>query len=294
MKKNFKRRDILKTAGVTGAVAMTAGLTNCVSKAEETLDEALKSRIKHSVCAWCYGDIPFEELCAFSQEIGLQSIEIIESDKWEVLKKYDLTCAMGSVKTAGIQVGWNDLSQHDRLIKLYEETIPVAAELGVPTIIAFSGNRNGMDDQQGLENCVTGLQKIMPLAEKYKVNVMMELLNSKVDHKDYMCDRTPWGVELVNNVKSDRFKLLYDIYHMQIMEGDVMATIRDNHEHIGHYHTGGVPGRNEIDDSQELFYPAIVKAILDTGYKGFLGQEFIPKRKDKLASLEQGVRICDV
>jgi hydroxypyruvate isomerase len=151
-----------------------------------------------------------------------------------------------------------------------------------------------MSDEQGLENCTTGLKKLMKSAEKHKVTVIMELLNSKVDHKDYMCDHTAWGAELCKRVGSDNFKLLYDIYHMQIMEGDVIRTIKDNQQYIAHYHTGGVPGRNEIDESQELYYPAIMKAIVDTGYKGFVGQEFIPKREDKLASLKQGVQICDV
>ena len=170
----------------------------------------------------------------------------------------------------------------------------MAAAAGYNQIICFSGNRNGMDEEQGLENAAIGLRKLMPIAEKYKVNVVMELLNSKVDHKDYMADHTEWGVALADKIGSDRFKLLYDIYHMQIMEGDVIATIRKYHSYISHYHTGGVPGRNEIDETQELYYPAIMKAIIETGYKGFVAQEFIPKREDALASLKQGVEICDV
>jgi hydroxypyruvate isomerase len=158
----------------------------------------------------------------------------------------------------------------------------------------FSGNRDGMSDEEGLEHCVTGVKRITPIAEKHGVTVCMELLNSRVNHPDYMCDRTPWGVELVKRVGSERFKLLYDIYHMQIMEGDIIATIRDNQAYIGHYHTGGVPGRHEIDETQELYYPAIMRAIVETGYQGFVGQEFIPARPDKLASLRQGVAICDV
>src|SRR5215471_1183805 len=174
------------------------------------------------------------------------------------------------------------------------KSTPIVAEHGYPNIICFSGNRDGMSDEQGLENCATGLKRIAPIAEKHKVNVCMELLNSRHDHKDYMCDHTAWGVELVKRVGSERFKLLYDIYHMRIMEGDLIAHIRESHQYYAHYHTGGVPGRGEIDDSQEINYPAVMRAIIETGFKGFVAQEFVPKRADVLASLRQGVQICDV
>jgi hydroxypyruvate isomerase len=210
------------------------------------------------------------------------------------LKKHDLVCAMVSGVPGGITSGLNRLENHDKIVAFFEKTTPIVAEHGYPNIICFSGNRDGMSDEKGLENCAIGLKRIAPIAEKNKVTVCMELLNSKVNHKDYMCDHTPWGVELVKKVGSERFKLLYDIYHMQIMEGDLIATIRSSHSHIGHYHTGGVPGRAEIDDSQEINYPAVMKAIVETGFKGFCAQEFIPKRKDVLASLKQGVEICDV
>lgn len=194
----------------------------------------------------------------------------------------------------GIEKGFNDPQYHDELVKSYSEIFPKVAQAGYDKIICFSGNRNGMTDEQGLENCVTGLKKLMKAAEDNKVTMVMELLNSKVNHKDYMCDRTAWGVELCKRVGSERTKLLYDIYHMQIMEGDVIRTIKDNHTYIAHYHTGCVPGRNEIDETQELFYPAIMRAIVETGYTGFVGQEFIPSRKDPIASLKQGVEICDI
>jgi hydroxypyruvate isomerase len=194
----------------------------------------------------------------------------------------------------GITKGLNRVENHDKIVEFFEKTTPIVADHGYPSIICFSGNRAGMSDEQGLENCAIGLKRIAPIAEQYKVNVCMELLNSKHDHKDYMCDHTPWGVELVKRVGSERFKLLYDIYHMQIMEGDMIATIRASHQYIAHYHTGGVPGRGEIDDTQEINYPAVMKAIIDTGFKGFCAQEFIPKRPDALASLKQGVEICDV
>jgi hydroxypyruvate isomerase len=193
----------------------------------------------------------------------------------------------------GISDGLNRIENHQKIADYFEHTIPIVAKAGFQNIICFSGNRRGQADEQGLENCAVGLKKMVGLAEKHKVNLVMELLNSKVNHADYQCDKTHWGVELCKRVGSERFKLLYDIYHMQIMEGDVIRTIRENHQYIAHYHTGGVPGRNEIDESQELHYPAIMKAIVDTGFKGYVAQEFIPKR-EPLASLRQGVQICDV
>jgi len=194
----------------------------------------------------------------------------------------------------GIVDGFNDPKLHDELIASYEAIFPKLAAAGLNKVICFSGNRKGLDDEQGIQNCAQGLKRLMKSAEKHKVTMVMELLNSKVDHKDYQCDHTAWGAELCKAVGSENFKLLYDIYHMQIMEGDVIRTIKDNYQYIAHFHTGGVPGRNEIDETQELNYPAIMKAIADLGYKGFVAQEFIPKREDKLASLRQGVQICDV
>ena len=194
----------------------------------------------------------------------------------------------------GINSGLNRLENHDKIVEFMELTLPAAAEFGAPNVICFSGNRKGLDDEKGLENCAIGLKRIAPIAEKHKVTVIMELLNSKRTHQDYQCDFTKWGVELVRRVGSERFKLLYDIFHMQIMEGDVCDTIKENHQSIAHYHTGGVPGRNEIDDTQELNYPRIMRAILETGFKGFVAQEFVPKRSDAIASLRQGVQICDV
>jgi len=194
----------------------------------------------------------------------------------------------------GITSGLNRLENHDKIVKFFEEAAPAAADFGAPNIICFSGNRAGMDDEKGIENCAIGLKRIAPIAEKHKITVCMELLNSKRNHKDYMCDHTAWGIELVKRVGSERFKLLYDIFHMQIMEGDMCDTIRENHQYIAHYHTGGVPGRAEIDESQEINYPAVMKTIIETGFKGFVAQEFVPKRPDVIASLKQGVQICDV
>jgi hydroxypyruvate isomerase len=208
-----------------------------------------------------------------------------------------MTAAIGWGKypeKMGLPNFFNKIQNHDKLVEFYEDLIPRAAKAGVKNLIAFSGNRDGLSDEQGLLNCKKGLQRIMKTAEKHDVTISMELLNSKVNHKDYQCDHTEWGSVLCEMVGSNKFKLLYDIYHMQIMEGDVIATIKKNYQYISHYHTGGVPGRHEIDETQELNYAPIIKAIYDTGYKGFIGQEFIPAREDKMASLEQAVKICDI
>ena len=292
--KSSRRKSLKKIAGTMALGALVPGLHQRLIAAEASLPEPLKGKVKHSVCKWCYNDIPLEDLCKSAKEIGLSSIELLGPDDWPTLKKYGLTCAMPQGAGLGIEKGFNDPSLHDELVKSYEAVIPKVAEAGYSQIICFSGNRRGLDDKKGIENCAMGLKRIMPTAEKYNVTMCMELLNSKVNHKDYQADHTAWGAELCEAVGSDKMKLLYDIYHMQIMEGDVIATIRKFHPYISHYHTGGVPGRNEIDETQELYYPAIMQAIVDTGYTGFVGQEFIPAREDKLASLKQGVSICDV
>ena len=289
------RRSAVKLIMAASAIPFTGScMSNRIDASEKSLDDKLKGKVNHSVCRWCYNDIPLEDLCVAAKKIGLQSIELTGPEEWPVLQKHGLTSALPWGAGMGIEKGFNDPQYHDALVKSYEEVIPKAAAAGLTQIICFSGNRKGISDEKGLENCAIGLKKLMPTAEKHKVTVVMELLNSKVNHKDYQCDHTPWGAALVDMVGSDRFKLLYDIYHMQIMEGDVIATIKKYSKYIAHYHTGGVPGRNEIDETQELHYPAIVKAILETGYKGFIAQEFIPKRPDKIASLKQGVMICDV
>ena len=277
----------------SGAVAGLS-LSGRIEAAEAALSANLKGRVNHSVCRWCYNTIPLEELCQAAKNIGLTSIELTGPDEWPVLKKYGLTSAMPNGAGMGIEKGFNNPAYHDELVADFQAIIPKVANAGLNQIICFSGNRNGLPDEKGIENCAIALKRLMPVAEKHKVTVVMELLNSKVNHKDYQCDKTEWGVALCEKVGSENFKLLYDIYHMQIMEGDVIATIKKYHPYISHYHTGGVPGRNEIDETQELYYPAIMKAILDTGFKGYVAQEFIPKRPDKIASLKQGVEICDV
>lgn len=294
MSTNLSRRSALrKIAGASAAVAVASNLSHRLGAAGKAAPQ-LKGRINHSVCKWCYKEIELEAFCQAAKEMGLQSVELLEVKDFATLKKYSLTCAVVSGVPGGIGNGLNRLENHDKIVEFMERTLPAVAEFGAPNVICFSGNRKGLDDEKGLENCAIGLKRIAPIAEKHKVTIIMELLNSKVNHKDYQCDYSKWGVELCKRVGSERFKLLYDIYHMQIMEGDICATIKENSQYFAHYHTGGVPGRNEIDDTQELFYPRIMQAIVDTGYKGFVAQEFIPKRKDVLASLKQGVEICDV
>jgi hydroxypyruvate isomerase len=294
------RRVVIKNL-IAGSVAMGSSslLTACApdnKTANKTMK--LKGNINHSVCQWCYNFISLEELCKAVKEIGFGAIDLIAPKDWPMLQKYGLyssMCYHGG--TVSLTNGFNDKKYHDQLIKDYEEVIPLMVKAGYKDVICFSGNRNGMDDETGLKNCAEGLKKILPLAEKNGITIHMELLNSKVDHKDYMCDKTPWGVELCKRTGSENFKLLYDIYHMQIDEGDVIRTIRDYHQYIGHYHTAGVPGRHEIDESQELYYPAIMKAIKDTGFKGYTAQEFIPTGKtaeEKIAALKDAVLRCDV
>jgi hydroxypyruvate isomerase len=289
------RREFLVTASVVG-VAVAGGSARAQPEVKPVPTEAggLKGRIKQSACRWCYGGMPLDDLCRNAAAIGLKSVELLHPEEWETTKKHGITCAVAnSVKSNPIPKGFNRVELHDQIVKELETRLPLVKAAGIPNQICFSGNRDGMDDKTGLENCVKGVKRITPLAEQLGVTVIMELLNSRVDHHDYMCDRTPWGVELVKRVGSPRFKLLYDIYHMQIMEGDVIRTITENFEHIAHYHTGGVPGRHEIDNSQELNYTAVCKALAEKGYSGFLGQEFIPTR-DPMTSLREAAAICDV
>jgi hydroxypyruvate isomerase len=293
----MQRRTALKTlTTATAAAFLSENLSARIDAHDAALDQVTRDKVNHSACRWCYNGISLDDLCRRGKEIGLVAIDLLEPNEWDTAKKYGLTCsmAMSNPKGYGIPKGFNRKENHETLVAWYEDLIPKVANAGLTNVICFSGNREGLSDAKGLKNCAAGLKRIMKTAEKHKVVVCMELLNSKVDHKDYMCDRTHWGAELVKAVGSDSFKLLYDIYHMQIMEGDIIRNIKEYHPYIAHYHTGGVPGRNEIDDSQELYYPAIMRAIVETGYKGFVAQEFIPKNADKLASLDKCVKICNI
>jgi hydroxypyruvate isomerase len=295
-----RRQFMIRTGGVSAVAALAVTLGERLQAQDEASGGV---SINHSVCKWCYRDVSMDDLCTAGKEFGLQSVELLQPDDIKIVQKHGLTCALvgnvttetaEGVKVGGITKAWNRTEHHKALLEGYEKQIVAAKDLGLDNVICFSGNRDGMDDELGMKNCAEGLKKLMPIAEKHGVTITMELLNSKVNHKDYMCDHTEWGVGLCEMIGSERFKLLYDIYHMQIMEGDVIATIEKHHKHFSHYHTGGVPGRNEIDDTQELYYPAIMKAIQKTGFKGYVAQEFIPKRDDKLGSLKQGVEICTV
>lgn len=254
----------------------------------------LKGKINHSVARWCFSDFDVETLCVEAKKIGITGIDLVGPNDWPILKKHNLVSTMCNGAELNLVDGFNDQKFHEQLIKNYTEMIPLVAKAGYKNLICFSGNKRGKTDEEGWNNCVLGLKKLIPLAEKHQVTLVMELLNSKIDHKDYQCDKTSWGVELAKRLNSENFKLLYDIYHMQIDEGDVIRTIRENHKYIAHYHTGGVPGRNEIDETQELNYSTIMKAIAATGFTGFVGQEFIPKQKDKIASLKKAIEICDI
>ncbi len=285
-----RRQAISRT--LLGAGILSLG--SAVKATENAIDITAKSPYRHSACRWCYGDIPLEEFCERGLDIGLESIELLKPEEWPIIKKHGLECAVGTASFISLTEGFCDKRNHRKLQEAYVPLIRQAADAGVRQVICFSGNRKGMDDKKGMENCARGLQPLVKEAEVAGITLIMELLNSKVDHKDYMCDHSDWGVALVNKIGSPNFRLLYDIYHMQIMEGDIIATIRDIHPFIAHYHTGGVPGRREINSQQELNYPAIVKAIAASGYTGFIGQEFIPSYEDKITALEEGMWICSI
>jgi hydroxypyruvate isomerase len=292
MSAKTRRTAIKNILGGTLAVSVPGVFSSFTMPNESPA--TLKGNVNHSVCRWCFNQLSVEELCKVANQIGLKGIDLVGPKDWPVLKQHNLESSMCNGAEINLTDGWNTKTFHSTLIKNYTEMIPLVAKAGYKNLICFSGNRKGMDDETGLNNSAEGLKKIMALAEKHKVNIVMELLNSKIDHKDYQCDKTSWGVELAKRVGSENFGLLYDIYHMQIDEGDVIRTIRDNHQYIKHYHTAGVPGRNEIDESQELNYPAIMRAIVATGFKGFVAQEFIPLKSNKIESLKKAVQLCDI
>ena len=284
------RRDLL--TGVTGALAGTLlrpGSTAATGR------PAWRGRLNQSVSRWPFRDIPLPEFCRAAGGMGIVAIDLLYQREWPVVRDCGLVCSMGypGERSDFISRGFNDRANHPLLLRELEATIPVAAAQYVPNVIAMFGNRENRSDREAIDSCVTGLSTIAPLAEEHGVTVCVELLNSKVDHADYQGDRTAFGVEVIRGVDSPRVKLLYDIYHMQIMEGDVIRTIRTHIGHIAHFHTGGVPGRHELDASQELNYPAIARAIADLGFAGYVAHEFVPTR-DPLTSLREAVAVCDV
>jgi hydroxypyruvate isomerase len=283
----MKRRDALKSLGAVASLGALRG-TRMMPRNETPV----AGRLKQSVSRWCYAKIPLPDLCDAAKKIGYASVELLDEPDWQVVKDHGLSCALAN-GFGTIPVGFNRLENHDKLVADGTHLIERAAAAGVPNIVCFSGNRRGLSDTEGAANCITGFKRLAPVAEQNGVTLCLELLNSKVDHKDYQADHTTFGVEVVTGVASPRMKLLYDIYHMQIMEGDVIRTIRTNARHIAHYHTGGVPGRAEIDETQELNYRAVMQAIADIGFGGYVAQEFVP-RKEPLESLRQAFDICDV
>ncbi|GGH63592.1 hydroxypyruvate isomerase [Filimonas zeae] len=254
----------------------------------------LKGNIHHSVCRWCYNSLSLEELCQVVKHLGFSAVDLVGPEHWPLLKQYGIDSSMCNGAEISLEKGWNNPQYHAKLIENYSAMIPLVAKAGYKNLICFSGNRDGMGEEEGLVNAAKGLQQVAALAERYGVTLVMELLNSKVDHIDYQCDNTQWGVELINSIGSENCKLLYDIYHMQVDEGNICANIQRYHSYIAHYHTAGVPGRHEIDASQELNYPAIMQVIRNTGFTGYVAQEFIPAQPDAIASLKQAIDICDV
>jgi hydroxypyruvate isomerase len=282
----WTRRRLLQAAAV---VAAPAGLT--AARGAEPGRVVTRGRLQQSACRWCYAKIPFDELCAAAKRMGLVGIDLVQPQDFATLKQHGLVCTMtGSHRLTD---GLCDPKFRAASLQAINKAIEAMSTAGWTNVICFSGNRRGIDDSTGMNNCVAALKEIAPVAEKAGVTLHVELLNSRVNHKDYMCDHSAWGVELVKRVGSDRVKLLYDIYHMQIMEGDVIRTIEQNHQYFGHYHTGGNPGRHELDDTQELNYKAIARAIADVAFKGYVAHEFIPTR-DPLTSLAEAVALCDV
>ena len=300
MSQQSTRREALKKFAAA-TVAVTAGSVVNAGTMERIMGEdnnTLKGNINHSVCKWTYSSLSLDELCMAVKKMGFNAIDLLTPDEFPVAKKHGIHCSMCYTKgKISLTEGWNDKKNHTQLIAAFTEAIPLVAAAGYQNLICFSGNRNGMDEETGLQNCVEGLKQILPLAEKHKVIIQIEVFNSKVNHPDYMADNTKWTIELCKRLGSPNFKILYDIYHMQISEGDIINTINKYHQYFGHYHTAGVPGRHEINETQELYYPAIMKAIVATGYKGYVAQEFLPTGKtneEKLAALLDAVKRCDV
>jgi len=288
-RRTFMRSSSLIAAGTIGGTLARAGQAVTADDVERIVKN---DRINQSVSKWCYGKFSLEEMCVIGKKMGLKAIDLLVPKDFPTLKKHGLACSM--ISTHGLTKGLNRKENHEECLAKIRTAIDAAAEYKFPNVISFPGNRAGMPDDVGIENSVIALKQIAGYAEKKGVTICLEYLNSKVNHKDYMFDKTSWGVEVCKQVGSESVKILYDIYHAQIMEGDIIRTIRDNKDYIGHYHTGGNPGRNEIDDTQELYYPAIMRAIAETGYKGYVAHEFVPKNKDQIASLAYAVRICDV
>lgn len=291
----MKRRDAIRQATLVSTLLGLYPFADLHSRATRSESPAV---LKHSVSRWCYSFLTMEELCQVAVDIGLESIELTGPREWAIMKEYGLTCAMGwDTYPDGVTLDnfACNPDNHDRLFTYYQDLIPVAADNGVDNLIILSGQRQRRSRQENLDHAASLLVRVLPMAQDYNITISIEYLNSKVDHPDHQFDHMQWGVDLCDRLDSDYFKILYDIYHAQIMEGNVVATIRKYSDYISHYHTAGVPGRHHIDDTQELNYPFIVQAIRDTGYRGYIGHEFIPTGEsvpDKVSQLRQAVEIC--
>jgi hydroxypyruvate isomerase len=283
----ISRRKALKTSLAVSAFASLPGIAN----ADDAV--ATRKRIKQSACRWCYKNMPIDDLCAAGAQMGLFGIDLLNPDEYEVPRRHGLICTMGYAGAGTIPEALNRTEHHDAIEAAFRTNIPLAAKAGVPNVITFSGNRKGMADDEGARNTIVGLNRVKKIAEDHGVTICVELLNSKVNHHDYMCDHTAWGVRVMEEVNSPNVKLLYDIYHMQIMEGDLIATIKTNIAWIGHFHTGGVPGRHELDETQEVQWDGVMRGIAATDYKGYVAHEFLPVR-DPMTSLRAAVKLCDV
>ncbi len=297
--KNLERRSILRAAASVAAgsaLAASSMFAQTNAPADSTASIAGKTkagRIRQSVCRWCYAKMSIDDLCKTGQSLGLQGIDLLKVEEFDTPAKYGLHCTMGYAGGGDIKQALNRTENHQAIEDAFRKNIPIAAKANVPNVITFSGNRMGMSDAEGAKNCITGLNRLKKIAEDNNVTICMELLNSKVNHPDYMCDHTAWGVEVVGAVNSPHVKLLYDIYHMQIMEGDLIATIRANIQWLGHFHTGGVPGRHELNGQQEVQWDAVMRAIADTSFTGYVAHEFLPTG-DPVAGLRQAVERCTV
>jgi hydroxypyruvate isomerase len=282
------RRSLLKSS-LTSAAIYKAGFL----WSEDKPMTRRKDRIHQSVCRWCYPKIPLDQLCEYAARIGLKGVDLLQPEEYEVPRRYGMICTMGYAGGGEIPNALNRTENHDAIELAFRKNIPAAAKAGLPNVITFSGNRRGMSDEEGAKNTVAGLNRVKKIAEDHGVVICLELLNSKKDHHDYMCDHTSWGVRVVEEVNSSSVKLLYDIYHMQIMEGDLITTIRENIGWLGHFHTGGVPGRHELNDTQEVQWDGVMRAIADSGYRGYVAHEFLPTQ-DPFVSLGQAADLCDV
>lgn len=303
----FSRRAWLSAAGATALTSLGTATVNAADKAatpQPQIDPNWKitnGRIKQSVVQWCFGRAPnpidVEALAVAVAPLGFKSVELVDPKFFPMLKKLGLVCAITG--SHGFVKGWNHLENHAECEEKITKSIHATADAGFPSVITFSGMRQNLSDEEGKKNTIAGLKKVIGLAEEKKVTLCIEPLNTRVDiemkgHPGYQCDTVEWAVDVCKAIGSPRMKILFDIYHTQIMEGDVITRIKQFHEYIGHYHTAGVPGRNEIDDTQEINYPPIMRAIVETGYQGYVGQEFIPTWDDKLAALRHAAKVCDV